>query len=87
MRDSDHLLTIVQVQELQNYFKILDKVQGYQGPEFTFDELRTMTSLYKTIQKMGQGNPYKAAYKHLKIIKRRKQREKIAEPFESDTMH
>lgn len=87
MSKSYFLLTAIQVQELQTYFNILDTLKGSPSPEFTYDELKTMVGIHSLIEELGQGNPYKAALKHREIIQRRKQREQIAAPFESDTLH
>ena len=87
MSKSLQLLTHIQVQELKEYFKILDELNGSPGPEFTYEQLSTMVSIHGLIEEFGQGNPRKAALKHREIILRRKQRELIAKPYESDTVH
>lgn len=67
---SDDRLNNEQLQKLKLYFDMLDRIRGVdQSDFFTDDELRGFTSIYSLIDKLGGGDPVKAAHVHAKTIR------------------
>ncbi len=59
-----------QLEELKIYFAKLDEIRGIEDRDdwWTDEELRNLTSIYGLIDKLGKGDPIRAAYVHAKTM-------------------
>ncbi|MDW3195877.1 MAG: hypothetical protein R8G66_26115 [Cytophagales bacterium] len=67
---NDDQLNDEQLKQLKLYFQTLDEIRGIDQSGFwTDEELRELTSIYRLIGKLGDGNPVKAAHMHTRTIR------------------